>query len=178
MTSTYPHDNFPGRLPPITQIAYLVPDLHMAIEFWAQKLNVGPFKILSHLQYAEIEYQAKPVDLDLSIALAWGNGVQIELMQQHSDAPTVFTDFTTAAGGFHHVGIHTDDLIRDDQRLRDAGFQKLQRQLSITGTETIFFGGIPMAGIVELIHTRGGSQLSNLLKEAAAAWDGTDPILR
>lgn len=165
------------RLPPITQIAYLVQDLDKAAAFWAQHLGVGPFKVLRNIRFAVSEYKGHPVDIDLSIALAWRDGLQVELMQQHSTADSVFTTNQPADGGFHHVGIRTDDIRADERKLLAAGLHRLQRNVSTTGTETIFFGGGPGTGIIELIQVADGGTFSERLKQAALEWDGVDPIL-
>lgn len=164
-------------VPPITQIAYLVPDLDKAVTFWARHLKVGPFKIIRHIPYAVCEYHGNPLELDLSIALAWRDGLQVELMQQHSSAASVFSDHVPTGDGFHHVGIRTEDIKGDEQRLISAGMKRLQRGVSTTGTETTFMGGVPGAGIVELIYVPDGGVLSETLKQAARDWDGIDPVL-
>lgn len=162
----------PAKLPPIFQLAYLVPHLEAAAEFWARHMGVGPFAKLPHIAFVESSYRSAPLDLDLSIALAWRGDVQIELMQQHSPSDSIFTDFAPAEGGFHHAGIRSADIEADSATLIAAGLTLLQRNLSGTGTETRFFGGSSL-GIVELIHTPGGpSPLSEKLKAAAGLWDG------
>ncbi|MDG4886816.1 VOC family protein [Mesorhizobium sp. WSM4887] len=164
-------------LPPITQIAYLVEDLDQAVAFWARHLSVGPFKVIRNIQFSTSEYMGTPVDVDLSIALAWRDGIQIELMQHNSEAKSVFNDGLAPVGGFHHVGIRSTDIVADEQKLIAAGMHRLQRNISFTGTETIFFGGGPGVGIVELIQTTDGGSFSEKLKQAALEWDGVKPVL-
>ncbi|MFW7354468.1 MAG: VOC family protein [Brucella sp.] len=165
------------KLPPITQIAYFVEDLDQAIHFWTRHLGVGPFKLLPHIRFAESEYKGYPLDVDLSIALGWRDGIQIELMQQHSAAASVFTDFAPMQGGYHHVGIKTDDIATDSGSLVAAGMRCIQRNLSSTGTETRFFVGGPGTGVIELIRSADGGVLSEKLRQAAEQWDGSNPLL-
>lgn len=161
-------------LPPISQIAYVVQDLEEAVRFWARHMRVGPFRVIPHIQFGVSEYLGAFAEFDLSIALAWRDGVEIELMQLHSKAPSII-DHAPASGGVHHVGIRTSDILKDERRLVDAGMRRLQRNVSSAGTETMFFEG-PL-GLVELIAVSGGSPHLERLKQAAAAWDGIDPIL-
>ncbi|MDI6029287.1 VOC family protein [Corticibacterium sp. UT-5YL-CI-8] len=163
-----------GFLPPITQIAYVVVDLDAAVTFWARHMRVGPFRILPHIQYVESEYRGAFAEFDLSLALAWRDGVEIELMQLHSKGPCII-DHAPACGGVHHVGIRTANIAEDERRLVAAGMRRLQRNVSATGTETMFFEG-PL-GLIELIGVPGGSPLAEKLRQAALVWDGVDPIL-
>jgi catechol 2,3-dioxygenase-like lactoylglutathione lyase family enzyme len=165
------------KLPPITQIAYLVEDLDEAIQFWTRHLSVGPFKLLPHIQFTESEYNSRLLEIDLSIALAWRNGIQVELMQQHSAAASVFTDFGVSQGGYHHVGIKSDDILADSDTLVSAGMHCVQRNVSSTGTETRFFVGGPGTGVIELIRSPDGGSLSDNLRQAAERWDGSNSLL-
>jgi hypothetical protein len=165
------------KLPPITQIAYLVDDLDEAIQFWTRHLRVGPFKIVGHIQFAESEYRGQRLEVDLSIALAWREGIQVELMKQHSAAASVFTDFAPAAGGYHHAGIRTDDIAADDATLVASGMQCIQRNVSSTGTETRFYVGGPGTGVIELIQSNDGGAFAAKLRRAAEDWDGVNPLL-
>lgn len=166
-----------STLPPVRQVAYLVPDLDAAIAFWVRIMGVGPFRVIPHIRYVECSYLGGPSEVDLSIALAYRDGIQIELMQIHSTAASVFTRDVPAEGGFHHVGIPTQDIARDEATLIGAGLTRLQRNVSSTGVETVFFGGKPGLGIVELIRTVDGGAASERLVQAAAGWDGIEPVL-
>ncbi|TGR10509.1 hypothetical protein EN833_13340 [Mesorhizobium sp. M4B.F.Ca.ET.190.01.1.1] len=163
-----------GFLPPISQIAYVVDNLEEAVLFWARHMRVGPFRLIPHIRFVESEYRGAFTEFDLSVALAWREGVEIELMQLHSKAPSII-DHAPLSGGVHHVGMRTSNIIDDERRLVAAGMRRLQRNVSSTGTETMFFEG-PL-GLVELIAVPEGSPHAERLKQAALIWDGNDAIL-
>ena len=87
------------RLPHIMQFSYVVRDLDAAIEHWAGNLQVGPFFVAPHVPYTRCLYRGTPTDLDMSVAIAYTGDTQIELVQQHNDAPSIFRDFLSRRGG-------------------------------------------------------------------------------
>jgi 6-phosphogluconolactonase (cycloisomerase 2 family) len=60
----------PPGLGPIMQIAYVVPDLHEAVQTWVRTMSIGPFFVREHVQYVEAEFEGKPCHADLSVAFA------------------------------------------------------------------------------------------------------------
>jgi methylmalonyl-CoA/ethylmalonyl-CoA epimerase len=165
-------------LGPILQIAFVVEDLDAAVRQWARDLSVGPFFVLSHIPYSEVEFEGAPGALDISAAFAYSGDIQIELIEQHDDAPSVYRD---AAGqavlGLHHAGILSDDLVADEARLVAAGYRRVQRALSQTGSEVVYFRG-PSPFLVELIRLpEGAGAFFGQIKQAAQDWDRASPFL-
>lgn len=163
------------QLGPISHISYLVDDLDEAIAFWAHTLSVGPFFVLRHLTFERLEVEGASSDADISIALAWRGDLQIELVQQHDDAPSVFTLYPGTGGGAHHAGIRTADLALAEKALLDSGLRVVQRGVSGAGATTVFFDGGPYLGILELIEVIDGGTFLEKLKWAAAEWDRVSP---
>ncbi len=164
-------------IPPIYQLAYRVPDLDEAVAFWVSTMRVGPFKMLRHIVQPVCEFLGNPADVDLSIALAWRGGLQIELMQVHRSSNSVFDAGASPATGLHHVGIKTNQIGDDAARLVAAGFRQLQRGISASGTETIFLEGpAQVTGLIELIHVPNSVCQVDRLRLAAETWNGMDPF--
>ena len=87
-----------------------VPDLDAAIRHWVS-LGVGPFFLLEHIAFAECSYRGKPARFDLSVAIGQWGPVQVELIRQHDDVPSIYTRFDgSRAGGLQHVGVMTDSV--------------------------------------------------------------------
>ena len=78
---------------PIMQNAFVVPDLAAAIDHWVRVMNVGPFFMFEHIPFAELWYRGAPARVDLSCAIAYHGDLQIELIRQQDDAPSIYTDF-------------------------------------------------------------------------------------
>lgn len=162
------------RFGPVMQVAYVVDDVRVAAQRWADAFGVGPFFIQDHVRYREQAYRGEPSSLDVSLAFAFSGELQIELIQQHNDAPSIYRDFLAAGGqGAQHLGALSADLDADTARLIERGFKIVQRGVSeVGGVQTIFFES-PMGGVVELIAACDGVRGAfAAMKAAAEHWDG------
>lgn len=161
----------------IMQIAYVVEDLDLAIEHWAKTFGVGPFFVRRHVQYQDITYRGRPCEADVSLGFAFSGETQIELIQQHNTADSVFNDFREAHGfGQQHVGVLSDDLEGDAARLAARGVSVVQRCVNPNGVETLLFDTEFHPGVMlELIGaTPGLREGFAAMKEAARSWDGVN----
>lgn len=159
----------------ISQIAYMVEDLDVAIERWATKLQVGPFFVRPHIQYPELTYRGRPSSPDISAAFAFAGDVQIELIQLHNDAPSVFRDFIRNTGyGLQHVGVLCADIPAATKTLSARGIEVLQRGVNAAGIETVFYDTEFHPGaMLELIADTPVVRASfAAMREAAQTWDG------
>ncbi|MFK7888700.1 MAG: VOC family protein [Gammaproteobacteria bacterium] len=122
-------------LGPIVQFSYVVTDLDAAINHWAGILEVGPFFVLEHVPYTTCLYRGKPTDIDMDVALAYSDRVQIELVLQRNRAPSIFRDFMQQHGeGLHHVGIATDDIDADLRQFGEKSVMPVQQGVAENGT--------------------------------------------
>ncbi|TPI57364.1 VOC family protein [Mesorhizobium sp. B3-1-3] len=160
-------------LGPIGHIAFVVDDIRTAAAVWSSAFSVGPFVLIEHVRSKELLYRGQPSDVDYSLAFASRGALQIELLQQHNEAPSVFRAPGVPWRGVHHVGIRSQDVVADEQKLVDVGMVRIQRGVSSTGTITCFMGGGPELGIVELVQSFDGGSFANRVESAAAGWDGT-----
>lgn len=170
-----------GAIPllnPVYQICYVVDDLDRAVRLWASQFGFGPFMAVEHLRFDELVYNGENTEVDISIALAWRGELQIELLQQHSDGASIFTEFTPPNGGIHHVGIRSNSIDEDEKKLVAAGFRRVQRGVSSTGVVTVFLDGGKSVGLVELISVPDGGASGEKLKRASVEWDRIDPYLK
>ncbi|HEY2032186.1 MAG TPA: VOC family protein [Rhizomicrobium sp.] len=168
----------PQRLGAIMQIAYVVDDLHDAIAKWARDLLVGPFFVYEHVKYRQLMFRGKPSAADVSLAFAFTGDLQIELVQQHNDAPSVYREFLARKGtGVQHMGALSDDLVADTVQLKALGIDAVQHGISATGSETIYFESERSLGsMLELIQTSDGLRASFArMKRAAQDWNGKNP---
>jgi methylmalonyl-CoA/ethylmalonyl-CoA epimerase len=165
-------------LGPVVQLAYVVDDLHEAVRQWSSKLGVGPFFIVDRAKYTDHEVHGVRGPLELSMALAYSGEMQIELMQQHGNDQSMLRAYPAQpATGFHHVGIFSSDIARDEARLSASGLSPVGSSVSSIGVRVAFFHGGPQAGgLIELIQANGAvNAFSESLKRAAAQWDGSSP---
>jgi hypothetical protein len=191
----------------VRQNGYVVPDIEAALAHWTQVIGVGPFYYFERVPIEEFCYRGEPSPLEVSIALANSGALQIELIQQRNDAPSMYRDFLSGQprGGLQHVAYWTQRFDADMERLLGAGFEVGQSgQIGADGRFVYFdtdardtdardtnagateardtrvreFGPSP-GSIVELSEISGakGSFFARIA-EKAAEWDGSDAIIR
>ena len=167
---------------PVMQLGFVVPDLEAAARHWVS-LGVGPFYVLDRVEFAECHYQHKPVDFHMSVALAQWGAVQVELIQQRDDVPTIYTDFPLARqGGLQHLGVMVDSVDDQLKRLEREGIRSVQAGSTTAGTrfayvDTHRLPGAHPGGMIELIERSPAIEAYfERVRRAAEGWDGARPL--
>jgi len=97
------------------QTCFIVPDLQAGMEEWLRISDAGPFFVMSHVEPSNGLYRGKPAELEMSCAFAQSGQMQIELIEQHNDGPSVYRDMYAAGeSGFHHLCYWADGSIEDE----------------------------------------------------------------
>lgn len=164
---------------PVMQLGYVVPDLERAMRHWAD-LGIGPFFVLSHVKFAETQYRGRPTDFDMSVGIAQWGDMQVELIQQFNDAPSIYRDFPhRATGGLQHVGVMTDSVDDDLARMRLLGIEPVQSGSTANGIKFAYVSTDLYPGaMIELIQHGPIDDFFRLVREAAQGWDGREPVRR
>lgn len=163
----------------ITQNGYVVRDIEAAMRHWSEVLGVGPWFYLEHTPIEEFEYRGAPSDCDVAIALANSGPLQIELIQQHNDAPSLYRDFLAAGNeGLQHIAYWSDHFDDAFAKALSLGWELGQRgHVGVEGRFAYFDTETHPGTVVELSETSGPKGLMfKRIAEAAANWDGSDPI--
>lgn len=167
-----------SRLGPIIQNAFVVPDLDEAIAAWT-RLGVGPFFAFHDSSYASTKYRGEMQTADFSVALAFWNDVQIELITQRCNTPSVYREFLDEGReGFHHMLTTTTDMEALLVDLKRDGHEVLADVDIGENGRVIYFR---MAGqqwpLIEVGEfTPSIYEVFAMIKEASIDWDGSDPI--
>jgi hypothetical protein len=73
---------------------------------------------------AGFEHEGKASRVDMSLAIAYSGDLQIELIEQHNDAPSLDHDVAPGSrGSQHQVGYYCADYEARCQRVLAAGFE-------------------------------------------------------
>jgi hypothetical protein len=165
---------------PVRQNGYVVRDIEAAMKHWIEVMGVGPFFYFPTVKVEEFTYYGKPSDIQMSIALANSGSLQIELIQQRNDAPSMYRDFLAAGReGLQHVAFWTERFDEDMARYRAAGFEPAQEgRFGGRNGRLVYFSAEAHPGtVIELSEISGPKgPMFRRIAEAAAAWDGSDPI--
>ena len=115
---------------PMEQMGFVVDDFDGPIKHWTEKLNVGPFFILEHLELKDIYYNGEngiETEIDFSVALAYSGNMQIEFIKQHCDTPSIYNEYVNDKKNvLHHLCTFTKDIMNDIKILEGQGYKNLQ----------------------------------------------------
>jgi catechol 2,3-dioxygenase-like lactoylglutathione lyase family enzyme len=162
---------------PIRQIGYVVTDLDAALARWVE-LGVGPWFVIRGLPMRAF-YRGEPCEITLSLALANSGELQIELIQQQDDTPSIFTEFLAANGpGYHQLAYWAEDFDATMQAINAAGWPVVWSGGEGFGVRFAYVEPPNRpATIVEISElTDGQAASAKFIRDTAANWDGSDPI--
>jgi hypothetical protein len=115
----------------------------------------------------------------MSCAFAQAGPMQIELIEQHSDEPSVYRDmFPAGAGGFHHLCYWADGTIGAEvghfrERGIEAGYLGSFGALNFG----YFDARAQLGCFIEVLEREPGTlALFDAVATSARDWDGSDPI--
>jgi hypothetical protein len=145
---------------------------------WVEVLGVGPFFYLEQIAPKYSTFRGRPTAMELSLALSQSGPVQIELIQQHNDAPSQFRGMLDRGlEGQHHIAFWTDEFDAELARFQSMGLEVLSTA-NLAPDRNVFFTAEGHPGtLIELSETSGPKgRFFERIAEIAADWDGRDPI--
>ena len=163
---------------PIRQVGHVVRDIDHAIAAWVA-MGVGPWYVVRDRVQRAV-YRGKPCEITMSIALANSGELQLELIAQHDDTPSIFTEFLDAhAEGFHQFAWWVRDFDETVAAAQAAGWPVVWTGGEDTATRFAYVEPPPgsPATIYELMElTEATEGMGAFFRDAAKDWDGTDPV--
>ena len=169
---------------PVRQLGYVVRDLEAAMAHWSGVMGIGPFFHLDHTRLIDFRYKGEPSDMVISAAFAQCGSMQIELIQQHNDAPSMYRDFLAEGReGLQHIAFWAEPERYDTllAKAKESGYTVCMSAATIDATgRLVYFEQHGHAGtVVELsCLTPAKKNLFGSVAEAGNNWDGRDPIRR
>jgi hypothetical protein len=164
----------------IAQTAFIVPDLHEAIQRWVADMRAGPFFVLPNFLVPGQTYRGEESRADITIGMGFAGHMLIELIQPLDDEPSVYRETIELRGyGFHHLGIACADVDADSRAYQARGYTEAFRAAVPTGGEVVYLdnGTGPQLGFLELLPVTPGMDATfTRFWEASRDWDGSDPV--
>jgi hypothetical protein len=164
----------------VCQNGYVVRDIEAALKHWTEVMGVGPFFYIDRVKCDWFTYRGEPSPVEMSIALGNTGDLQIELIQQRNDAPSMYLDFLNAGHeGMQHMSYWTTDYQADYDRARAAGY-KVGHEGQIGGPQGrfVYFDTETHPGtVIEMSDISGAKgKFFEHIRKAAIDWDGSDPV--
>lgn len=162
----------------IMQLAFVPRDMEAALRFWTQVMGAGPFFRRSRLRFPSMKFRGQPTDAEFSVLIGYWGDIQIELIEQHNDAPSAYREFLAAGGeGMHHVCIIIDDIAAARARCLALGME-IAQELEWPGGGALYVdtGGGPGTMVEMITLAPGMGERFARFRAAARDWDGREPL--
>lgn len=165
----------------IGQIAVVTSDFERTILDWVNLTGAGPF-FCGTFNNENYLYRGQRSSCEVEVAFGYLQDMQIQIVAQLDDTPSIYTEILDAAGGkiaFHHLLLLTDDIDADLARYANMGIEPAA-YMQLKGMRVAFMDTVQQAGtIIEFF------QMSPYFEDFFArvhqshlTWDGRDPIRR
>jgi hypothetical protein len=171
----------------IHQLGVVVPDIEAAMSFYVRNLGIGPFVYIQGFMAPDGWYRGETAMPKLSMGHVYTGRVFIELIQQHCDTPSVYTEHVGKYGyGLHHYGIAIapEDYDRVINGYYTQDFENVFTDNLPSGARIRYIAPKDPAAAVNMVHETGVGYFECVemveeeegffggICEAAANWDG------
>jgi hypothetical protein len=161
---------------------YVYPDFDAALERFAAG-GIGPFFAM-HETVAISIYRGQQHPLGMSIAFVYSGDSCLEIITPHGDHPSAYNDFLrrNPHGGLHHIAYFSDDFAKSLAKMEAAGkpLRVVQEFVERPGGEPFEIYcepvGVDNPIFFQLLKPGLFDGWFAFMREAAANWDGADPI--
>ncbi|MEK9905877.1 MAG: VOC family protein [Rhodospirillales bacterium] len=161
------------------QIGIVVRDIRAAMAHWVEVCGVGPWFYADKLPVTAFSYAGvRHDDIHISVALANSGDVQLELIQQRCDTPSMYRDFLAAGHeGMQHWSSWPEDYDVKLEKALSSGFAIGQEGDSARGRFVYLKNEGHPGTVIEMAHmTEGRRRIFDKVRAAAVNWDGKDAI--
>jgi len=170
------------KLGPIRQVAYVTNDIEKAMKEWVN-IGVGPWFYVEKAPVENYQYKGKPYELSMSVALSNSDDIQIEIIQQRNDAPSLYLDYPkTAGGGIHHVShwLESEEYDKKVRLLLDLGYIIGHSGTIGPNGRFAYFINDKLPGAIFEVSEMSGfkGEYFKAIADICMNWDGSDPIRR
>lgn len=159
------------------QLGFLVEDLIGTAGRWAEVFGVGPFHVLPRMN-TPCMYRGAQTRIELQVAVAQAGPVQIELIEQFCDAPSIYRDFfAEGASGLHQICTLTRDYDGKRAHYERQGYP-LVSEMGHGAQRIGYYDTFADFGFVTEVVEYAPSFVDHVaaIAKTCAAWDGTDPV--
>lgn len=160
------------------QIGIVVRDLETALGHWTDVCGVGPWFVTDRLAFTSFSYRGQRYD-DIHVAAAFANSgdVQIELLHQRCETPSMYRDFlATGREGVQHWSSWPVNYDENYARALAKGYAIGQEGTSNRGRFVYFQPEAHAGTVIEMAEmTPARRRAFDLIRDAARDWDGRDP---
>ena len=163
-------------LGPAVHQAYVYPDFNAAIARFAA-CGIGPFYVLESMGGLS-KYRGEDHELSMSAAFVYSGDCCFEIITPGAGLKSTYNEFLDKSpeGGLHHIAYFSDDFAATLALLEAEGkaFRTVQDFQIEIYCEPVENDGNPVN--IQLIKRGLFDSWFDAMRDAAANWDGSDPI--
>jgi Glyoxalase/Bleomycin resistance protein/Dioxygenase superfamily len=159
------------------QLGHVVDDVVVAAAGWARTFGIGPFHVLPVIEQ-RADYGGQIRTARIQIAVAQAGPVQIELIQQHCDTPSIFSEWSRGGtSAFHQIATLTIDYDVKTAHFKALGYAIAAESLS-GGFRVAYIDTTAEFGFNTEVVEAPPSFLDHVrrISDTCANWDGSDPV--
>ena len=159
------------------QLGFVVRDLVQAANKWAAVHGVGPFHLIPVVEQ-QLVVRGQPAPVSMQVGIAQAGPVQIELIQQHCDRPSIYRDWSQEGSRpFHQLATLTPDYDAKKREFESLGY-RLAAESPDGPVRLGYFDTLADFGFYTEVVERTEALLERweLVSRTCASWDGTDPV--
>ena len=165
---------------PIRQLAFTPKDFDAAVRYWTQTMGIGPFFYIENAPVSNVKFRGEPSNVKFGLAIAYWGDMQIELVRQHNDAPSIYTEmpWCRTNGALHHVCLFTDDINKAISAVHDGDGEVIVSLDLMGGGKAIYADMGGGEGLVEICEVSPqGMAGFEKMRQAAIDWDGKTALI-
>jgi len=159
------------------QLGFHVDDVVAAAERWARVFGVGPFSLSPRATSSAI-FRGRRSHADVQLAVAQAGPVQIELVHQFDDEPSIYRELYPADGnGLHQLCTMTGRFEETKAHYEGLGYD-ITGEVEAQGFRVAYVDTVEAFGFyTEVIdHNPSYERFAARLAALGEGWDGTDPV--
>ena len=163
------------------QVGIVVRDIEAAMRHWVEVCGVGPWFCIDKFAVTRFSYRGTRYDdIHITLALANSGEVQLELIQQRCQTPSMYRDFLAAGHeGMQHWSSWPVDYDNMLKRALANGYSVGQDGEARTGRFVYLWQEGHPGTVIEMAElTAARERFFDAIRQAAVGWDGADPIRR
>ena len=160
------------------QLGHVVDDILAAAATWAETFGIGPFHVLPVVEQRLTYPEGDEHSLRIQVAVAQAGPVQIELIQQHCDTPSIYREWSRGGtSAFHQMATFTSAYDAKKAHLQALGHhvaaESLAGNFRVAYLDTVAAFGF-YTEVVELAP--GFLEQLQAVSRTCETWDGSDPV--
>lgn len=159
------------------QLGHVVDDVVAAAGRWARAFGIGPFHVLP-LVGQQADYGGEVRTVQIQVAVAQAGPIQIELIQQHCETPSIFREWSrNGTSAFHQIATLTADYEGKIAHFEALGYSIAAESLG-GGFRVAYIDTTTEFGFYTEVVDAPSSFLEQVrnISDTCANWDGRDPV--